>query len=345
MALWSTWTQYFPPKPTFTENEVPSQKGRVFIVTGGNSGVGFELCKILYGTGATVYMAARSKERAEAAIESITSATPAPSTPGTLHHLPLDLNDLTSVRSAASTFSSRESKLDVLWNNAGVGALSIPQTSRTAQDTEAFMGLHCVGPLLLSKLLLPQLRTAAKSSSSSSSPSTRVVWASSILAEMSSPKPSGIDFSLLDKGLKDPIANYSSTKTGNFYLASEFARRYSSPNSSSDPTETILSIAQNPGNLNTNMFKNTPRFWMLILNLILHPPKMGAYTELYAGLSEEITVEKNGCFVIPWGRVHEWYPRKDILKGMKGEEEGGTGVARRFWEWCEGKAVGFDAPI
>lgn len=54
-------SQFFPPKPTFTEKDVPSQRGKVFIVTGGNSGIGFELCKMLYGTGATIYMAARSK--------------------------------------------------------------------------------------------------------------------------------------------------------------------------------------------------------------------------------------------------------------------------------------------
>lgn len=54
-------TQWFPPKAAFTEEELPSQEGRVFIVTGGNVGVGFELCKILYGSGATIYMTSRSK--------------------------------------------------------------------------------------------------------------------------------------------------------------------------------------------------------------------------------------------------------------------------------------------
>jgi hypothetical protein len=54
-------TQWFPPNAAFTEKELPLQKGRVFIVTGGNAGVGFELCKILYGSGATIYMASRSK--------------------------------------------------------------------------------------------------------------------------------------------------------------------------------------------------------------------------------------------------------------------------------------------
>lgn len=61
MALRSAFTQLYPPKPTFTEQDTGPQSGRVFIVTGGNTGVGYELCKQLYGTGATIYMASRSK--------------------------------------------------------------------------------------------------------------------------------------------------------------------------------------------------------------------------------------------------------------------------------------------
>jgi NADP-dependent 3-hydroxy acid dehydrogenase YdfG len=59
--IYTTYTQFFPPKPTFTEENLPSQKGKVFIVTGGNSGIGYELCKILYGSGATIYMVTRSE--------------------------------------------------------------------------------------------------------------------------------------------------------------------------------------------------------------------------------------------------------------------------------------------
>ena len=54
-------TQLYPPPPSFTEKDVPSQKGKVFIVTGGNNDVGFELIKQLYPSGATIYMASRSK--------------------------------------------------------------------------------------------------------------------------------------------------------------------------------------------------------------------------------------------------------------------------------------------
>lgn len=66
-SLRATLTQIYPPKPTFTEVGVPasSQHGRVFIVTGGNAGIGLELTKILYAAGATVYIASRSKVSSE----------------------------------------------------------------------------------------------------------------------------------------------------------------------------------------------------------------------------------------------------------------------------------------
>jgi hypothetical protein len=55
------FSQWFPPTPSFTEDDLSPQEGKVFIVTGGNAGVGYELCKILYATGASIYMASRSK--------------------------------------------------------------------------------------------------------------------------------------------------------------------------------------------------------------------------------------------------------------------------------------------
>ncbi|KAL9094788.1 MAG: hypothetical protein Q9165_003059 [Trypethelium subeluteriae] len=332
MAFWSVWTQYFPPKPSFTEASLPSQEGRVVIVTGGNAGVGFELCKMLYGKGATVYMGARSEERATAAIQQIISETPNTSN-GKLNFLALDLNDLASVKDAAATFAAKETKLDILFNNAGIGALSVPYGSKTAQGTEAFMGIHCVGPLLFSKLLLPQLRKAVKLSSSEK---VRVVWAGSLLAEMSSPTD-GVDFAILDEGPKTRMGAYSATKAGNIFLAVEWARRYGSGE------DAMISVAQNPGNLRTNMFKGTPGWWMLVLNRTLYPAKFGAYTELYAGLSPDITLDRNGAYVMPWGRIQEQFPRKDIVEAMKPQDQGGKGAPKRFWEWCESKHREFES--
>ena len=61
---------------------------------------------------------------------------------------------------------------------------------------------------------------------------------------------------------------------------------------------------------------------------------MGAYTELWAASSSELTMEDGGKFVLPWGRLHD-YPRSDLLAAMKSKEEGGSGVAAFFVEFCE----------
>lgn len=65
LASLRNWrAQWLPPKPNFTDQDVLAQNGRVFIVTGGNAGIGYELVKMLYGTGATIYMTSRSNVRA-----------------------------------------------------------------------------------------------------------------------------------------------------------------------------------------------------------------------------------------------------------------------------------------
>jgi len=72
-------------------------------------------------------------------------------------------------------------------------------------------------------------------------------------------------------------------------------------------------------------------------NIVFKGPKFGAYTELYAALSPEITLEstrnKPGAFVIPWGRMGT--VPCDIAAGLKPESEGGTGLSGKFWAWCE----------
>lgn len=90
-------------------------------MTGANSGVGAELAKILYGKNATVYVAARSKEKALDAIEGIKAAHP--ESTGRLMFLHLDLSDLTTIKSSADAYLAAESRLDVLWLNAGVGSV------------------------------------------------------------------------------------------------------------------------------------------------------------------------------------------------------------------------------
>lgn len=317
-SLRSHWEQTFPGSPSFTESNITSQAGRVFIVTGGNSGVGFELINILYAKNGTVYMASRSREKADTAIKTI--QTQNPESQGKLHFLHLDLNDLSSVRASALEFAQRETRLDVLWNNAGISA--VPVGSKTEQGLEQHIGVNCVGPLLFTQLLLPQLRTAA---SQSLSASVRVVWTSSYLVDTMAP-PGGLSIaSLKDPAPKDPVLLYASSKAGNWMLAAEFAERCGNKDG-------ILSLTQNPGSLTTNIWQNAP-FIRILVRPILYSAKLGAFTEAWAGLSDEVTMEDAGRYVVPWGKWHV-SPRPDILESIKSKAAGGTGLAAEFWEWC-----------
>ncbi|RSL60177.1 hypothetical protein CEP54_006882 [Fusarium duplospermum] len=322
MTFRAAYTQLFPPSPPLTEDNVPSQRGKVFIVTGGNSGIGFELCKILYTTGATIYMTSRSEERAMNAIKQISTSEPPPTNPGVLNFLHLDLNDLHSVRASAAKFASQEAKLDVLWNNAGTGGYRVSPGAKTAQGLEPMVGMHCVATLLFTTLLLPQLRAAAGAA--------RVVWTSSISADDQSP-PNGINFDTLSTGTPDRVVNYAVSKIGSWMLSRELARRHGS--------EGIISVAQNPGNVKGGSYEGTPAVTMFLLNLfLLRPTKFGAYTELYAGLSPDISSrDNNGAYIIPWGRIRPdaECPRRDIVHAMLTEEDGGLGYCKKLWDWCE----------
>jgi retinol dehydrogenase-12 len=119
-------SQMFPPAPTFTPKDLPSLAGKLFIITGAASGVGFELAKILYAAGGSVYVGARSTSRCSDAIEKIKSSAasekkgPSRSIKGKLNSLVVDLADLASVKLAAEQFLQTEVRLDGLIHNAGV---------------------------------------------------------------------------------------------------------------------------------------------------------------------------------------------------------------------------------
>lgn len=125
----------FPPSPSFTEKDLPSLLGKVFIITGAASGVGFELAKILYIAGGTVYVAARSVSRCEGAIEEIKKQTRGKKAEGMLKSMPLDLADFRTIKPAVDSFLQQETRLDVLFNNAGV--MNTPAGSKGTQVRQA----------------------------------------------------------------------------------------------------------------------------------------------------------------------------------------------------------------
>lgn len=118
---------------------------QVVIITGANAGVGFELAKILYAANAKVYLGGRSKERVLEAIQLLENEIP--DSEGALIWLPLDLADLASVQTAVEDFQSKEQRLDVLWNNAGV--MCTPSTIKSKQVSFSMhLVIMSIGPYL-----------------------------------------------------------------------------------------------------------------------------------------------------------------------------------------------------
>ena len=313
-------TQFFPLSPILTDKNLPSQEGKVFIVTGGASGIGFQLSAILYQAGGNVYIAGRSEEDAKLSIQRIMSLSAVGV--GKLSYLPLHLDDLSSIRASVNKFKSKETKLNVLWNNAGVSLP--PLGSKSSQGHELMLATNCLGPLLLTKLLLPLLEVAAESSPPAS---VRVVWTSSQMVDMIAPIGGIVMEDLTESVPLDKTRNYVTSKTGNWFLASELGREVA--------PKGILSVVQNPGNLNTNLLRHVK--WMkLLTSPLLYNAMFGAYTELWAGLSTTLTMEHVGAYVIPWGRLHP-SPRQDLLDALKSRDCGGTGVATEFLGWCVDK--------
>jgi NAD(P)-dependent dehydrogenase (short-subunit alcohol dehydrogenase family) len=321
-----TWSQFFPPSPSLTEASLPSQKGKVFIVTGGYSGIGFELCTILAQAGGKVYLAGRSEEKAQAAIAKI-KALPTTASPAVeIVFLPLSFDDLTTIKPAVATFTAAESRLDVLFNNAGVS--NPPRGSISPQGHELQFATNCLGPHLLTQLLVPTLQHTAKTAP----PATvRVIWTSSIVVDVPARKV-GLDLAELEHPHADPQHNYVNTKVGNWFLADALAAQVGG--------DGILSLVQNPGNLKTDLTRHLPAIVPLFAAPLLYPARMGAYTALWAAFSSELKAEDGGKYVLPWGRLHP-SPRADLLAAMKMKEDGGTGVAAGFIEYCDKQVAEF----
>ncbi|KAH8893075.1 NAD(P)-binding protein [Thozetella sp. PMI_491] len=314
----STWTQFFPPKAVFTDKNVSSLVGKVYIVTGGNSGIGKELVQMLYAKNAKVYLAARSEHRASEATAAIKKAVP--SSKGEIVFLKLDLNDLTTIKASAESFLAKEARLDVLFNNAGVMGVNAGP-DRTAQGYEVNLGVNIIAPFLFTKFLTPVLASTAKNEPAGS---VRVVWTSSYGTESIGEESFGMkvdDLKAYEK--KSGMDRYGLSKAGVWLLGVECARRLKK--------EGIASFPLNPGNLSTNLAREFPAAFRFVIRAIVYPPVNGGYTLLFAGLSPELGMENSGSWIIPWGRVSPI--RKDLIDATKLKDEGGNGHAAAFWDW------------
>ncbi|TPX07593.1 uncharacterized protein E0L32_010692 [Thyridium curvatum] len=213
----------------------------VYIVTGSNTGVGLELAALLYSKNAKVHIAARSNDKSLKAIETIKERQP--KSKGKLEFLFLDLADLTKLKASAEEFLAKESRLDVLFNNAGVLQSRNAEISRTPQGYEMHLGVNNVGIFLFTKLLTPILVATAKLEKPGA---VRVVWVSSTAADGLSHKPGGVAMDNLDYRRPIPVLNlYGNSKAGNYLHSVEFARRFKA--------DGVASVALHPGNLDSDL--------------------------------------------------------------------------------------------
>jgi len=210
----------------FTDTDVPEQAGRTFLVTGANTGIGFELARVLAGKGARVLLACRDKARADEAMRRIGG--------GDIAHLPLDLADLDSVRAAAA-IAAREPRLDGVIANAGV---MFPPLTRTAQGHELQWGVNHLGHFALTGLLLGKLAVT---------PGARVVVTSS-LAHLRG----DIQWDDLDAHKRySKTGRYSDSKLANLLHVAELDRRLRADGSP------VSAIGCHPGIAGTDLGRHT----------------------------------------------------------------------------------------
>lgn len=285
---------------------IPSLAGKVILVTGGNTGLGKESILQLARHGPQkIWLGARSAEKATTAINSINNQLTVPTE---LEHLPLDLNDLNSVKQAAELLQARSSRLDILMLNAGIMATP---PAKTAQGFDDQMGVNHVGHFYLTQLLLPLLeRTAA------SFGDVRVV---SLTSEAHNLGPSSLDTILSTPGLtaESPWKRYGASKAANIMFTSELARRY--------PALTTVSV--HPGIILTDLHKpgqdsNSFIGWSMKLMgpFIAQDVPHGAYNQLWAATDKSV---RTGGYYTPVGKAKN-------VKWATNEEFG-----RRCWEWTE----------
>lgn len=218
-------TTTFPSQ--WTATAMPSQQGRVALITGANSGLGLESARALAAAGATVVLACRSLAKAEAARQELLAGAGS----GALDVLEMDLADLQSVRAGARLVQERYGRLDLLLANAGVMA---PPRMRTRQGFELQFGVNHLGHYALTRLLLPLLQEQ---------PGARVVHVTSGAQYFGK-----LNFDDLNGERRyDRWAAYGQSKLANVALALELQRRLQATSSG------VWSLAAHPGLARTNL--------------------------------------------------------------------------------------------
>jgi NAD(P)-dependent dehydrogenase (short-subunit alcohol dehydrogenase family) len=286
----------------WNEENVADQAGKLVIVTGANSGIGFETARVLAAKGAHVQLACRNQEKGADAIARIREAHPEAS----VELGDLDLSSLASVRRFAESYRAKHERLDLLINNAGV---MVPPYQKTQDGFELQMGTNHFGHFALTGLLLPSL-------CASSTP--RVVNVASLAHKLGKIRFDDISF---DKGY-GAWAAYGQSKLANLlftYELQRWAKRHDLP---------LTVAAAHPGWTSTNLQRES---WSarVVGPLFAMKPIGGALPTLYAATSPDA---EPGAYYGPDG-VLGWTgaPTKVKSNARSHDEE----VAKKLWQLSE----------
>ena len=286
----------------WNEGMIGDQTGKVAVVTGSNTGIGFHMARALASKGAIVTMACRNEERAEESRIKIIREFPDSDVSVSI----LDLADLSSIDDFAKRFETND-RLDILINNAGV---MIPPKSRTKDGFELQFGTNHLGHFALTGRLLPVLERTEGS---------RVVTVSSIAHN-----PGVIDFDDLNGDNKRyrKWGFYSQSKIANLIFSLELSRRLERAGSG------VTSIASHPGYSATDLQRYS-LFWRFLNVLVAIPAKKGAEATLFAA-TESAALEYPY-----WGPTGVIEMRGETGRARINPKALEEGTASRLWEVSE----------
>lgn len=302
----------------WTEKDVPDQSGRVAIVTGSNTGLGYDNARALAARGAKVVMAVRDTGKGESAAARIRQLTPG----ADVSVQKLDLGSLASVREAAAEIAAAHPRIDLLINNAGV---MYPPKSTTSDGFELQFGTNHLGHFALTGLLLKNLLPVDNS---------RVVVVASIAHNIKAK----IDFDDLqwEKRSYDKVASYGQSKLANLMFAYDLQRRLAAANAKT------IAVAAHPGVAATDLSRHIPGYTLpgvsWLFGKILNTSEIGALATLRAATDPAV---KGGQYWGPDGfREMRGYPEL----ATSSEQSRDVAIQERLWKVSE-ELTGVTYPV
>lgn len=287
----------------WTIDQIPDQSGRVAVVTGASSGIGFETARILAEKGATVILAVRNPQKGESALQRIRTRNAT----ARAEMMLLDLANLQSVREFAAAFRRKYDRLDLLINNAGV---MIPPYGKTADGFELQFGTNHLGHFALTGLLLPLLLNT---------PGSRIVNVSSLAHRYGNLNFDDLNW---EKRRYKAWRAYGDSKLANLYFTYQLARKLEAAGAEMKVT------AAHPGWSATALQRHSTVFqWGN--KLFAQPAEMGALPTLRAATDP---AAQSGDFFGPGG-FQQWrgYP----VKVESNPRSHDSDTAQRLWKVSE----------